>query len=92
MDKTYKSEYDFEQVEIPIKIDFDWKLAEYYQKAVKEVDAKLKNLPSKFTIAQLVRVFPKYERIILDVLESLRDNRVVQYVDYKPYPTVVEKI
>lgn len=81
-----------EPIEVPIKTSFDWKASQSFQSALKDVKKQLKNLPNQFTVAQLVRAFPKYERIILDVLESLRDIKAVHYVDYKPMPTRVEKM
>ena len=79
------------ETEIPIKLNYDWKLEDKYQQALKDVKLHLKEFPKIFTVAQLVRVFPKYERIILDILDSLRYDKDVDFVDWKPFPTKVER-
>lgn len=88
----YNQEYKQQKADSTVEVAYDWKAAESFQLALKELDNKLQNLSKQFTIGKLSRLFPKYTHILLDLLESLRDNKKVDYVEYKPFPTLVDRI
>jgi hypothetical protein len=69
--------------------DCDWRSSDKFKAALNDVAS---NLPQIASIGELARQFPGYKNILVDILETLREVKVINFDDYKPMPTIVQKL
>lgn len=85
---------NFDEDDWPMLEDFelDWRDAPQFQEGLHAVENYMKNIKENVTIGALARQFPEHQRFLIDILDYLRGEEVVNFVDYKPFPTKVEVV
>lgn len=75
-----------------LKIKFDFKELPEFVKGCEEISAYLRAISNKATIGHLAREFPQHQRLLLDILEHLKNEKAIEYDECKPFPTLIQKL